>query len=371
MTKARTPLFLLAVLALLAGMWAGLLRIGWPFPLVRPAMPTLHGPLMISGFLGTLICLERAIAAGQRWAYGAALCSGLGTLLLLLGVGGGAGIFLFILAGAGLLLLFVLNLRQHFELHTVIMMLGALLWLVGNILWASGRPMHLVVWWWAGFLILTIAGERLELSRVLRLPRWVKWLFLAATAVNIGGLILTLFNYDRGLRLNGAGMILLAAWLLVFDLARRNLRKPGLTGYIAACLFSGYVWLGVGGLLALGNGAVSAGPIYDAILHAIFLGFVFGMIFGHAPIIFPAVLDRPLPYRPSFYLHLVLLQITLIMRIAGDLFSAPLLRQWGGLFNALVLLIFLANMVWSLLQGGKQPPAKKPLPEAISRSPSA
>jgi hypothetical protein len=251
------------------------------------------------------------------------------------------------------------------------MMLGALLWLAGNILWATGRPIHLVVWWWAGFLILTIAGERLELSRVLRLPDWVKWLFVAATAVYVGGLVVTLFNYDWGLRLNGGGMILLAAWLLVFDLARRNLRKPGLTGYIAACLFSGYLWLGVGGMLALSNGAVSAGPIYDAILHAIFLGFVFGMIFGHAPIIFPAVLGRPLPYRPSFYLHLGLLQITLLMRIGGDLFNLPSLRQWGGLFNVLVLLIFLANMVWSLIQGGKKPPANKPLPTAISRSPSA
>ena len=77
------------------------------------------------------------------------------------------------------------------------------------------------------------------------------------------------------------------------------------------------------------------------------------MIFGHAPIIFPAVLGRPLPYRRAFYLHLVLLQITLIMRIGGDLFNLPLLRQWGGLLNVIVLLIFLGNMVWSLAEGGK------------------
>jgi hypothetical protein len=332
-------------------MWAGLLRIGWDFPLVWPTMPVLHGPLMISGFLGTLICLERAVAAQQRWAYLMVVFSGLGTLLLLLGVGGGAGILLFILAGVGLVVLFADHLREHPTLYTGTMMLGAVLWLVGNVLWASGRPIHLVVWWWAGFLILTIAGERLELGRVLRLPDWVKWLFLVVTVVFIAGLILTLFNYDLGLRLSGAGMILLAGWLLVFDLARRNIRKPGLTGYIAACLFSGYVWLGVGGILALGYGAVSAGPIYDAILHTIFLGFTFGMIFGHAPIIFPAVLGRPLPYRPAFYLHLILLQITLLLRITGDLINSPLLRQWGGLLNALVLLIFLVNMVWSLVLG--------------------
>lgn len=354
MSKARYPLFFLALLSLIAGMWAGLMRIGWAFPMLRPAIPTLHGPLMISGFLGTLICLERAVAARQRWAYLVAVFSGLGTFLLLLGVGGGAGILMFIVAGAGLVILFADHLRTHPTLHTAIMMLGAVLWLVGNIFWASGRPLHLIVWWWAGFLILTIAGERLELSRVLRLPDRLKRLFVAATAVFLGGLLLTLFNYDWGVRLTGAGMILLSVWLMRYDLARVNLRKPGLTGYIAACLFSGYIWLGVGGLLALWYGAVSAGPIYDAILHAIFLGFVFGMIFGHAPIIFPAVLGRPLPYRPSFYLHLLLLQISLVLRITGDLFNLPVLRQWGGLFNALVLLLFLANMIVSLVQGSRE-----------------
>ena len=359
MIKARYPLFILALLALIMGMWAGLLRLGWGWPSLRPLLPALHGPLMISGFLGTLICLERAVAGRRRWPYLLPLLSGLGSFLLLFGLGGRAGIVLICLASAGLVLLFLDHLRSHPTLHTGTMLLGAVLWLAGNLLWLAGRPIHLVVWWWAGFLILTIAGERLELSRVLRQPDWVKGLFVAATAVFSAGLIMTLINYDWGLRLTGAGMILLAAWLLVFDLARRNLRKPGLTGYIAACLFSGYIWLGVGGMLALGYGAVSAGPVYDAILHAIFLGFTFGMIFGHAPIIFPAVLGRPLPYRPSFYLHLVLLQVTLLLRIGGDLFNLPVLRQWGGLLNALVLLIFLANMVGSLFWGQ---PEKQPLP---------
>lgn len=41
------------------------------------------------------------------------------------------------------------------------------------------------------------------------------------------------------------------------------------------------------GALALMAGQQVAGPLYDAMLHTFFLGFVFGMIFGHAPIIFP------------------------------------------------------------------------------------
>ena len=353
MSTARYPLFLLAVLGLLAGMWAGLLRLGWAWPPLQPALPALHGPLMIAGFLGTLICLERAVAARERWPYLLPLLSAVGTLLLLLGVGENAGILLISTAGAGLVLLFAQHLRLHPALHTAVMMLGAILWLVGNLLWQAGRPIHLVVWWWAGFLILTIAGERLELSRVLRWPRNVKVIFLAATAVFLAGLVVTLFNYGTGLRLAGLGMILLAAWLLRYDVARYNLRKPGLTGYIAACLFSGFLWLGVGGALALWAGPVSAGPVYDAILHAIFLGFTFGMIFGHAPIIFPAVLGRPLPYHPRFYLPLVLLQVTLLLRIAADLFNWPQVRQWSGLLNVLVLLLFLAVMILSMAQGAR------------------
>jgi len=38
---------------------------------------------------------------------------------------------------------------------------------------------------------------------------------------------------------------------------------------------------------------------YDAFLHAVLLGFVFAMIFGHAPIIFPAVLGIRIPFAAA------------------------------------------------------------------------
>jgi hypothetical protein len=43
--------------------------------------------------------------------------------------------------------------------------------------------------------------------------------------------------------------------------------------------------------------------LYDAMLHAVFLGFVISMVFAHASVIFPAVLGLPFEYRPAFYLH--------------------------------------------------------------------
>ena len=102
------------------------------------------------------------------------------------------------------------------------------------------------------------------------------------------------------------------------------------------------------GALALLAGQQAAGPLYDAMLHTFFLGFVFGMIFGHAPVIFPAVLGRPLSYGPHFYGHVVLLHASLGVRILADLAGLAVLRQWGGMLNGIVLLLFLVVTVVSL-----------------------
>jgi hypothetical protein len=44
--------------------------------------------------------------------------------------------------------------------------IGAVAWLAGNLLWLSGWLVAQIVLWWVAFLILTIAGERLELGRI-------------------------------------------------------------------------------------------------------------------------------------------------------------------------------------------------------------
>jgi len=122
-------------------------------------------------------------------------------------------------------------------------------------------------------------------------------------------------------------------------------RQTGLTRFIAVCLLSGYVWLGVGGLLTWRFAGVLAGPYYDAMLHTVFVGFVFAMIFGHAPIIIPAILGRTTsPYHPALYVPLLLLQASLLLRVVGDLLGWWPGRQWGGLLNALAVLLFLITL---------------------------
>jgi hypothetical protein len=59
--NVRFPLMALGLLALLTVLWGGLVRLGWPWPVPLPTLFMAHGPLMVCGFLGTLIGVERAM----------------------------------------------------------------------------------------------------------------------------------------------------------------------------------------------------------------------------------------------------------------------------------------------------------------------
>src|SRR5262249_34012675 len=153
-----------------------------------------------------------------------------------------------------------------------------------------------------------------------------------------------------GKGLLGAGLIATAAWLLMFDVARRTVRQSDLTRYIATCLLAGYLWLAVAGLLLFTSDATTPGVRYDAVLHPVFVGFVGSRICGHAPIVFPAVLHRPLPYSRMLYLPLIVLHVSVAMRLAGDLSEeVGRFRAWGGLWNAVAIGLFAARTAGSLL----------------------
>jgi hypothetical protein len=123
------------------------------------------------------------------------------------------------------------------------------------------------------------------------------------------------------------------------------------------------VWYEVAGPLFLGMPLI-AGMAYDAVLHAVLLGFVFAMIFGHAPIIFPAVLGIRMEYRPRLYSHLVLLQASVLMRILCDLGGWWSGRQWAGLLNVCAVLLFLFNTALSVRRRSEPTPAPTPSRDA-------
>jgi hypothetical protein len=337
----RAPLLMASILALLASIWGGLLRMGWDWPVLQPTLAGVHGPLMVAGFFGTLISLERAVALRSRWAYLAPALSALGGLLLLIGLDGPAPAALLTAGSYALVLVFVEIIRRHRTRYTLVMAAGALSLAVGNTLWIVGWPVYRLVLWWAAFLILTIAGERLELGRLARLPRRVEYFFLLALVVYLFGLSLYSSLPNPGWRLASLGLLGLVLWLIRYDIARKTIRQPGLPRFAALCLLSGYAWLALAGGIGLVYGAVPAGFLYDAFLHAIFLGFVFAMIFAHAPIIFPAILDLPIKFDRLHYIPLLLLHTSLLIRIVGDLAFIPELRLWGGMLNGVTVLVFL------------------------------
>ncbi|MCF4141059.1 hypothetical protein L1856_35950 [Streptomyces sp. Tue 6430] len=79
----RAPLLLAAGLCLLAGLDAALGLLGLPAPVTDDRLPKVHGVLLVLGFAGTLVALERAVALGGRWPYLAPAGLGAGGLLLL------------------------------------------------------------------------------------------------------------------------------------------------------------------------------------------------------------------------------------------------------------------------------------------------
>ena len=346
--RYRLPLFLFAFIALLAGVFGGLLRIGWPLPAVSGNTALLHGPLLIPGFFGTLIALERAAALSRRWAYAGPLLTGLGVIGVLLGsTQTGAA-----LLGLGSLVFAAASLaayRRQPALFTASLLGAALMLVVGDGLWLFQGHIYHALLWWLGFLVLTIAGERLELSRFLQRPPYAEALFGVLLLALVGGPLLGSWQLDAGARLFGFGLVALALWLALYDLARRTVRLTALPRYIAYCLLSGYAWLALAGCVMLGDGLTPGRLSYDAALHALLLGFVFSMVLGHAPVILPAVLRISLPYRPILYLPLLALHVSLAVRLLGDALAQPGLRSVGGLLNALALGLFVIAILASLL----------------------
>src|SRR5512135_3043129 len=320
---ARAPLMLLGFVALVAGVAGGLVRLGFDAPAPAAGI-TWHGALMASAFFGTLISLERAVALGRAWAYLAPSAFGAGAIALL----AGATRTGFVLFAAGGVLFAVASgaiwLRQR-ALHTGVLALGALSLLAANLLLLAGRPSEAAVPSWIAFFVLTIGGERLELSRLPPMPRAARTVFGALAAA------LFLAGLPFAPRVLGVLLLLMALWLVRYDIATRTVRAAGLTRYIALCLLAGYAWLALG-----------LEP-WDAALHAIMLVFVFSMVFGHAPVILPAVLRIAIPYRAALYAPLALLHLSLAVRVAGDLSASAPLRAAGGAGSALAIALFIVT----------------------------
>jgi len=338
---------------MLAGLDAALLLLGVSAPVVTARLAEMHGPLMVFGFVGTVVVLERAVATRRWWAFFSPALLGLGALAIVSPLPLVAGRSAFVAGMAILLLIYAEIWRKQAAISTAVQALGAVLGVVATVLWLGGVPIPQLVPAMALFLVLTIAGERLELARISPTvdARAESWLLVAALG-NIAAAAAALFWPALGYPALGVTMLGLVVWLFRHDVATRLIRSKGLPRYMAACLLSGYVWLVVVGGIWLTGGPVYNGPAYDAVLHSVFLGFVIAMIMAHAPTILPAVLRRPLPYRPVMYAPVVLLHASLLLRtLVGDARGNASMIQLGGVLNVVSVLLFVLIAVTSVILG--------------------
>ena len=345
-------------LGLLGGLWTGLSRAGFS---VGGGPAVQHGVLMTLGFLGTLIALERAVAYRARWAYLAPASSGASVLWLLAGGPVAGSGLLLVVAGTLVVVVYARTWSAHREPYLALMGIGGIAWVVAAALWTAGASPIRLAPLLAGFLVLTIVGERLELSRLRRPSRAATRRLLAAAATFVSGVAVTWFARGPGLVVGGIGLLAMTAWFVRNDIARVTIRQPGLPRFAAVCMLAGYVWLAIGGAMWIALGMHVGGPlIHDAAIHAVFLGFVLSMVMGHAPIILPAVLRVALPYRPVAWLPLVLLHTTVGLRVATDLAGSTWGRGVSAAGNVAALLLFVAVSIVVAYRGRKAAPRAHP-----------
>lgn len=379
MKTLRTALLVPGGLALLAGLDAALLLLGLPAPVTTDRLPDVHGGLLVLGFVGTLVALERAVALRRRWAFAAPALLGLGGLGLLTTAPLAAAQGLLVAGAAAFGAVYVALWRRQESVALAVQALGAVTALGAALLWWGGAPVPAVLPWFTGFVVLTIAGERLELSRVGLLADDIapaeRRVLVAAAGLVAAVVAATLWPAVAHPFL-GAALLALLVVLVRRDVARRLVRAHGLPRYSAWCLLAGYAWLAVAGGVWLLVGRAAEGPAYDAVVHAVFLGFTISMIMGHAPVILPAVLGRALPYRPVLWGPVVLLHASLLLRVAGgDLHGQPWALAAGGAANVAAVLAFLVLAVRSVVRGtrpaddgARKAPVARPAPSRVEEA---
>lgn len=345
-TSWRVVFLALGGISMLAGLNAALLLVGVWAPIEAGHLGTYHGHIMVLGFMGTVIALERAQALRAGWAYLAPTALGAGGIILALGhplLG-----TLLLAEGALLFIVVYLALWRRAPLPLVaVQVLSAVMAFAAAAL-TLVIPISDLIPVLAAFIVLTITSERAELAQLTMGPRAIPLLVMFATALALATVAHLLWP-GIGSRLFGLIQLLIALWLVRDDVPLKMIRTDGLRRYNAVALLAGYFWLALGGATWVVTGGHVGTVAYDVVIHTTFLGFGVSMIMAHAPIIFPTVLGRPLPYRTFFYLPLIALHGGLAIRVVGDFLGQGVVWQVGSVVTVASLLLFLLAAVTSVL----------------------
>jgi hypothetical protein len=329
--KERLPIIFFAMLCLLSGLWSGLNRIGWEVAFL-PITPH-HGVIMVGGFLGTLIALEKIIPLKNKRLYFIPILNALSIAVFFLGQTQIA-LCLLLISSTALCFVFLYYFWKHRTIIYVLMFCGAICWVVGNFFVLTKSFYPLAFPWWAAFALFIIAAERLELMKFLPVTQFNKNVFVSLLFCFIVGVLFSF--HGTGNLICGLALIGISVWLMRYDVIGINIKKTEMPKFVAISLCTGYVALLLTGIFffSLSDQWLT----YDAIVHSFFLGFVFSMIFAHGPIILPGVLGiSVIPFTRILYIWLGLLELSWLIRIFADVSVEMEMRKVSGLLSAVAI----------------------------------
>lgn len=335
-----------AGVALLLGLVAGLERLGivgllGPMEHTRAAsLAQDHGPLMVFGFVGGAIGLERAVAAKARWAWMGPIAHVGGVVTLIVGLPTLMPAALFAASFVVLGAIYAVIYRRQPTLAIAVQATGVIGGVCASLLWAQrpdfadAMPLAVV------YVVATIIGERIELARLKVAGTHSEVMLAGLVFALCASGILSMAAPAIGHAAMGVCLVLLAVTSVRVDVAANLVRSTGLPRYSAVCMLAGYFWLALGGFTWVASGRLDDTTYYDTTVHTIFLGFVMSMIFAHAPIILTSVLHRSLPYRPVLLVPVALLHGGLAVRVVGGLNEAQGVYVTGAVITFVAVLVF-------------------------------
>jgi hypothetical protein len=347
----------MAAINLVLGVAGGLARMGAPGP--RGPALALHGLLLVSGFFGTLISLERFIALRRpAWLLAPAASAAGGVVAWSGGPVEGA-LLCWLVAGLALLAGCVLEAgRSLMRLPLLLRILGAACWSAGTLLWLQGALAYQALPGWLAFLVLTIASERDDVAGTLRTRP------LAAVAFGAGVVLLPLSMLVAGLEatlrlqipasaqapgpglIQWTGCLLLALVLLTSDVSQGQGEGWGRWEWRATRVAD--VWLLVASLLGLSQHWLpfaGAGPAW----HALLLGFAFSTLFAQMPRLLMSVSGARLRYTSWFVLPLVLLSASLVLRVVAAGFQHPFALLTAGVGHTVAIATYALLLAWAAI----------------------
>lgn len=338
------PFFLLA---LISGMFGGLIRMGWAFSF--PQAAGYHGLLMTGCFMGSLITLERMVTMKSKWWMIFPTTCALAVPFVLTGKVT-AGVILLMISSVGLVAFYCYHLWKYAETYWYILFSGSSFWLAGNIVFFQTESVPIALNWWVGFILLTILGERLELTKFLPVPKWEKQMLVALLVITCFGLVAGAHSHMTWVYpLGGLGLVF---WFVRNDMARKSVKKSGYQRYLGFGILTAHFWLLLHfiGLLLFSENIAG----YDIYIHTFFLGFGFSMIWAHAPMLLPALLKLPTKgYKPVIWIVWTGFQLSLFLRVLTAFLGFMEWKKWTSMANGILILLMFVSMVLIMVLGKK------------------